>query len=84
VGFWQRATGNVNTFFTSTYRIPRRFSRLSLGSANRLFQFHKRSQLFIRVHNETLSASQDRARIVFDRRMANDAASISCGLANMV
>jgi hypothetical protein len=26
------------------------------ASANRRFEFHKRSQLFIRVHNETVSA----------------------------
>jgi hypothetical protein len=54
-------------------------------------QFQKRSQLFIRTHNETLSvvamsvsnpdclaslAHKDRARIVFDCRMVNDAATI--------
>jgi len=51
-------------------------------------QFHKRSQLFIGTHHETLSvamrvndadclaslAHTDRARIVFDCRLANDAA----------
>jgi hypothetical protein len=41
---------------------------------DRRFKFQKRSQFFIRTHNETLSASQDRARIVFDCRMANDPA----------
>jgi len=30
-------------------------SRQFAASANRRFQFHKRSQLFIGVHNETLS-----------------------------
>jgi hypothetical protein len=44
---------------------------------NRYFQFDKRSQLFIRTHNETLSASQDRARIVFDCRMIDDPAMMS-------
>jgi hypothetical protein len=44
--------------------------------ANRRFEFQKRGQLLIRVHNETLSVSQDRARIVFDCRMANDRAMI--------
>jgi hypothetical protein len=38
---------------------------------NRPFQFQKRRQLFIRVHNETPSAAQDRARIVFDCRVPN-------------
>jgi hypothetical protein len=33
--------------------------------------------LFIRSHNETLSASQDRAGIVFDCRMASDPAMMS-------
>jgi hypothetical protein len=59
---------------------------------NRPFQFHKRSQLFIRTHNETLSvaavgvnnlhcsvsvAHTDRVRIVFDCRMADDPAMMS-------
>jgi hypothetical protein len=35
------------------------------------------SQLFIGAHNETLSASQDRARIVFDCRAAYDPAMMS-------
>jgi hypothetical protein len=52
--------------------------------SNRGFQFHKRGQLFIRTHNETLSvaamhvsnpdcspADQDRARIVFDCQTAD-------------
>jgi hypothetical protein len=29
--------------------------QLTAGRLNRQFQFHKRSQLFIRVHNETFS-----------------------------
>jgi hypothetical protein len=43
-------------------------------AADRRFEFQKRSQLFIRSHNETLSASQDRARIVFDCRITDDPA----------
>ena len=47
------------------------------SAPNRRFKFQKRRQLFIRSHNETLSASQDRARIVFDCRMANDSAMMA-------
>jgi len=32
-------------------------SRQFTATPNRRFQFHKRSQLFIRVHNETLSVA---------------------------
>ena len=32
------------------------------GSANRRLQFHKRSQLFIRTHNETLAVVAMRVR----------------------
>jgi hypothetical protein len=57
-------------------------SRPFAASANRRFQFHKRSQLFIRSHNETLSASHDRARIVFDCQTAHDLAMINKGSTN--
>jgi len=34
-----------------------RLSRQLIASADRRFKFHKRSQLFIRTHNETLSVA---------------------------
>jgi hypothetical protein len=37
-------------------------------SPNRRFQFHKRRQLFIRVHNETLSVVAVRSRVRHDVR----------------
>jgi len=41
------------------------------------FEFQKCGQLFIRSHNETLPASQDRARIVFGCLTANDPGTMS-------
>ena len=52
-------------------------SSLFAASADHRFQFKKRGQLFIRTHNETLSASEDRARILFDFHTANDPAMIN-------
>ena len=52
----------------------------SLERLNRRFKLQKRRQLFIRTHNETLSASQDRARIVFDSRMDNIVQGSKCGV----
>jgi hypothetical protein len=37
-------------------------SRQFAASSNRRLQFHKRSQLFIRVHNEPLSVAAMRVR----------------------
>jgi hypothetical protein len=42
--------------------IPKELN-VDLGRANRPFQFHKRSQLFIRRRNETFSVAQDRDAI---------------------
>jgi hypothetical protein len=59
----QTSPDNVNGIFLAGRAVP-----------NRRFQYHKRSQEFIRTHNETLSVSQGRARIVFDCRMADNPA----------
>jgi hypothetical protein len=52
---------------------PRQFA-----SANRRFQFQKRSQLFIRVHNETLSIIALCTNE--DSRSLESAAANACGL----
>jgi hypothetical protein len=48
------------------------------------FKFQKRRQLFIGTHNETLPASQDRARIVSDCQTADDPAMITVSPHNRV
>jgi len=48
-------------------------------SGNGSREFYKRRQLFLCSRNETLSVAPDRARIVFDCRMADDPAVMSSG-----
>jgi hypothetical protein len=77
----QRRFASFPAFMIST---PERSNGLTTSNRianpnvpNRRFQFQKRSQLFIRSHNEPLPRRRDRARIVFDCRMVNDPANIS-------
>jgi hypothetical protein len=58
------------------WKNPACSSRKPAVSASRRFKFDKRSQLFIGMHNKTLSASEDRFRIVFDCRTANALAPV--------
>jgi len=54
-----------------TKGLIRRCSQALAGRDKLLFDLTLSSQLFIRSHNETLSASQDRFRIVFDCQTAD-------------